>query len=188
MMDGLTVPGDDDIPLVHARLGSWSFRLDLHHHDTSCATFDHDKLEAKSEITPRDVPVLLKSRCDTLNGSRRDHKDASARPEHCHADYPTDRVNGKPAFRTLPHAQIKLDPSLDLTTSEGRPWAGTAGHHAKCSGWRTSFRAHCYSNGADRYGLCLKTNRWQLGAINAQERDVGGVITSNEPRRDGFAT
>ena len=124
-------------------------RLDLHHHDASSAALDRDKLEAKAEITPRDVPVLLKPRRDALDGSRRDDEDASARPEHRHANRPARRVNGKPAFGTLPHAQIKLDPSVDLTTRRDHQGPVTAGHHAKCRGWRTIFGAHRYSKRAD---------------------------------------
>ena len=72
-------------------------------------------MEAKAEIAPRDVPVLLKPRRDTFNGSRRDHEDALARPEYCHAHCPACRINGKTAFCTLAHAQIKLDASIDLS-------------------------------------------------------------------------
>jgi hypothetical protein len=112
MTNGPTVPCDDDIALVHACLGSWPLRLDLHHHDTPCAALDRNKLEAEAEIAPRDVPVLLKARCDTLNSGRWNHQHSSARSEHCHADRPTRRVNGKAAFRILPHAQIKFDRAL----------------------------------------------------------------------------
>jgi hypothetical protein len=117
MTDGLTVPGNDDIALVHARLGSWSLRLDLHRHYTSSAALDGDKLEAEAEITPRNVPVLLKSCRDTLNSSRRDNEDSAPRSEHRHADRPACRVNGKTAFRIPPHAQIKFDPSIDLASA-----------------------------------------------------------------------
>jgi hypothetical protein len=50
MTDWLTIPGDDDVALIHARLGSWSSRLDLHHHHTASALLDHDKLEAETKI------------------------------------------------------------------------------------------------------------------------------------------
>jgi hypothetical protein len=115
--DRLTIPGDDDVALVHARLGCWSLRLDLHYHDTSSAALDRHKLEAEAEIAPRDVPVLLKSRCNALNGSRWDNEDSAARSEHRHAYRPAGRVNGKTPFRTLPHAQIKFDPSIDLAAT-----------------------------------------------------------------------
>ena len=61
--------------------------------------------------------MLLKSRRDTLNSSRWDNEDTPARSEHCHADRPAARINGKTAFRTLPHAQIKFDPSIDLAAT-----------------------------------------------------------------------
>src|SRR5262245_63670433 len=106
MTDGLTVPANDDVALVHARLGSRSLRLHVHYHHTSSATLDGDKLEAEAEIAPRDVAVLLKSRPDTLNSSRRDNDDTAARSENRHADRPARRLNGNTSFRTLPHAQI----------------------------------------------------------------------------------
>src|SRR5262249_36138224 len=117
MTDGLTVPADDNVALVHARLGSRSLRLDLHYHDTSSAALDRDKLETEAEIAPRDVAVLLKPRRDTLNSSRRDNEDPAARSEHRHADRPACRVNGKAPFGTLPHTQIKFDPRIDLTAT-----------------------------------------------------------------------
>jgi hypothetical protein len=153
--DRLAIPGDDDVALVHAGLGSWSLRLDFHHHHASSAILDGDKLEAEAQITPRDVSVFLKPRCDTLNGSRRNYEDATARSEHRHANRSARRLNGKTAFRTPPHAQIKFDPSVDLTATQGPPRAGAAGNYAKCRDWRTVFSTHCYSECTDRY-------RWRL--------------------------
>jgi len=117
MTDGLTVPANDDVALVHARLGSWSSRLHVHYHYTSSTALDGDKLEAEAEIAPRDVPVLLKPRRDTLNSSRGDNQDSPTRSEHCHPDRPACRVNGETAFRIPPHAQIKFDPSINLTAT-----------------------------------------------------------------------
>jgi hypothetical protein len=117
MTDGLTVPADDSVALVHARLGSGSLSLDLHYHDTSSAALDRDLLETEAEIPSRDVAVLLKPRRDTLNSNRWDNEDPAARSEHCHANRTACRVNGKAAFGTLPHAQIKFDPSTDLTAT-----------------------------------------------------------------------
>jgi hypothetical protein len=139
MTDGLTVPGDDDIALVHARFGSRSFRLDFHYHYPSSAAFNGDKLEAEAKIAPRNAPVLLKPRCDTLNRSRRDNEDTPARSEHRHADHPACRINGNAAFRTLPHTQIKFDPSIDLTATQRPPWADTTRDHAHSCSWRTVF-------------------------------------------------
>jgi hypothetical protein len=104
MTDGLTVPSNDGVALVYARLGSWSLRLHVHYHYTSSATLNRDKLEAEAKIAPRDVAVLLKPRRDALNSSRRDNKDSPARSEHRHADRPASRINGETAFGTLPHA------------------------------------------------------------------------------------
>jgi hypothetical protein len=115
--DRLAIPGDDDVALVHAGLGSWSLRLDFHHHHASSALLERDKLEAEPQITPRDVSAFLKPRCDTLNGSRRNYKDETARPEHRHANRLARRLNSKTAFRTSPHAQIKFDPSVDLAAT-----------------------------------------------------------------------
>jgi hypothetical protein len=118
-------------------------RLYVHYHYTSSATLDGDKLEAEAEIAPRDVAVLLKSRRDTLNSSRRDNEDTAARSENRHADRPARPINGETAFRTLPHAQIKFDSSVDLTATQRPPRADTTGHHAQCCGWRTVFSSHC---------------------------------------------
>jgi hypothetical protein len=117
MPDRLTIPGDDDVTLVHSRLGSRSLRLDVHYHYTSSAALDCDKSEAETEITPRDVPVFLKSRCDSLNSSGRNHEDSPAWSEHCHANRLACRVNCETTFRTLSHAQIKFDSRIDLTTT-----------------------------------------------------------------------
>ena len=73
MTDRLSIPGDDDIALVNARLRRWSLRLDLHHHHASPAILDRDELEAEPEIPTRDVSVFLKPRGSALNGSRRNH-------------------------------------------------------------------------------------------------------------------
>jgi len=140
--DGLTIPGDDNVTLVHSRLGSWSLRLDVHYHYTSSAALDCDKPEAETEITPRDVPVFLKSGCDSLNSSRRDHEDSPARSEHCHANCPACRVNCEATFRALSHPQIKFDSSIDLTPTQRPPWTGTARHHPKSCGWRAIFSSH----------------------------------------------
>jgi hypothetical protein len=117
MTDGLTVPSDDNVALVHARLGAWSLRVDVHYHYTSSATLNCNKLEADAEIASRNVPVLLKPRRNTLNSSRWDHEDAPARSENRHADRPAGRINGNTAFRIPPHAQIKFDPSIDLAAT-----------------------------------------------------------------------
>jgi hypothetical protein len=143
MTDGLTVPANDDVALVHARLGSWSLRLHVHYHYTSSATLDGDKLEAEAEIASRDLAVLLKSSRDTLNSSRRDNEDTAARSENGHADRPARPINGETAFRTLPHAQIKFDSSVDLTATQRPPRADTTGHHAHSCSWRTVFGAYC---------------------------------------------
>jgi hypothetical protein len=116
MTDRLTVPADDNIALLHARLGSWSLRFDLHHHDASSTAFDGDKLKAEAKVAPRDMSILLKPRRDALDGSRRNDKDAAARSIHRHAKSPTGCVNGKTTFGTPAHAQIKLDPRVDLAT------------------------------------------------------------------------
>ena len=115
--DGLIIPGDDDVALVYTRLGAWSLRLDIHYHYTSFAALNCDMLETEAEIATRDVAVFLKSRRDTLNSSRRDNEDTPARSEHCHADCRAACVNSKTAFSTLPHAQIKFDPSIDFTAT-----------------------------------------------------------------------
>jgi hypothetical protein len=130
MTDRLTVPANDDVALVHGRLGAWSLRVDVHYHYTSSATLNRYKLEAEAQIAPRDVPVLLKPRRNTLNSSRWDNKDASAGSENRHADRPAGRIKGNTAFRTPPHAQFKFDPRIDLAAAQGPPWAGAAGHHA----------------------------------------------------------
>ena len=117
MTDGLTVPADDDVALLHPRLGSWPLWLNVHHHYTPSAALDGDKLEAEAEIAPRDVPVLLKPRCDTLNSSRRDNEDSPARSKYCHPDRSARRIKGETTFGTPPHAQIKFDPSIDLTAA-----------------------------------------------------------------------
>src|SRR5215470_5386479 len=100
MTDGLAVPANDDVALVHARLGSWSLRLHVHYHYTSSATLDGDKLEAEAEVAPRDVTVLFKSRRDTLNSSRRDNEDTAVRSENRHANRPACPINGETAFGT----------------------------------------------------------------------------------------
>jgi hypothetical protein len=113
MTNRFAIPGGDDVALVHTRLGSWSLRLDLHHHHASSTALDRDKLEAEAEIASRDVAVFLKPRRDALNRGGRYHEDAPARSENRHANRSARRLNGKTAFRTLPHAQIKFDPSID---------------------------------------------------------------------------
>jgi hypothetical protein len=168
MTDGLTVPRDDDVALMHARLGPWSLGLHIHYHYTSSATLNRDKLEAEAEIAPRNVAVLFKPRRDALNSSRRDNKNTPARSEYRHADRPAVRINGKTAFGTLPHVQIKFDPNIDLAATQGPPWAGTARHHAQCCGWRTVISTHCHSKRADEYGFCLKLNLRQVRAFNPQ--------------------
>jgi hypothetical protein len=149
MTDGLTVPSNDDVALVHARLGSWSLRLHVHYHYASSATLNRDKLEAKAEIAPRDVAVLLKSRGDMLNSSRWDNEDTPPRSEHRHADRPARRINSETAFRTLPHAQIKFDPGTDLTATQRPPRADTTRDHAQCCGWSAVISTHCYGESAD---------------------------------------
>jgi hypothetical protein len=117
MTDGLTVPSDNNVALVHARLCAWSLRVDVHYHYTSSATLNCNKLEADAEIAPRNVSVLLKPRRNTLNSSRWDHEDAPTRSENRHADRPPSRINRNTAFRIPPHAQIKFDPSIDLAAT-----------------------------------------------------------------------
>jgi hypothetical protein len=143
MTDGLTVPSNDDVALMHARLGSRSLRLHVHYHYASSATLNRDKLEAKAEIAPRDVAVLLKSRGDTLNSSRWDNEDTPAWSEYRHADRPACRINRKTAFGTPPHAQIKFDPSIDLAATQGPPRANTTRDHAHSCSWRTVFSTDC---------------------------------------------
>src|SRR6516165_8584009 len=110
MTDGLTVPANDDVALMHARLGSWSLKLHVHYHYTSSATLDGDKLEAEAEIAPRDVAVLLKSRRDTLNSSRRDNEDTAARSENRHADCPSRPINGETALHSAACAdQVRFE-------------------------------------------------------------------------------
>src|SRR6516225_93974 len=121
MSDGLTVPGNDDVALVHARFCSWPLRLQVHYHYTSSAALNRDKLEAEAEIAPRYVAVLLKSRADALNSGRRDNEDTLPRSEHRHAYRPARRINSETAFRTPPHTQIKFDPSVDLTAAQRPP-------------------------------------------------------------------
>jgi hypothetical protein len=116
--DGFTIPRNDDVALVHSRFGSWSFGFDVHDHYTSSAALDRDKLETEAKIAPRYVAVLLKPRRNTLNSGRRDNEHSPVRPEHRHADRPTRRINCETAFRTLPYAQIKFDPSVDLTAAQ----------------------------------------------------------------------
>jgi hypothetical protein len=118
-------------------------RLHVHYHYTSSATLDGDKLEAEAEIAPRDVPMLLKSRGDTLNSSRRDNEDTPPRSEHRHADRSTRRINSGTAFGTLPHPQIKFDPSVDLTAAQRPPRADTTRDHAHSCSWRTVFSTDC---------------------------------------------
>jgi hypothetical protein len=179
--DGLTVPGNNDVALVHASFCSWSLRLQVHYHYTSFATPNRDKLEAEPEIAPRDVPMLLKPCGDTLSSSRRYNEDTPPRSEHRHADRPTRRINSETAFGTLPHAQIKFDPSVDLTATQRPPRADTTRDYAhSCSG-RTIFSTNCQSERADGHRFCLKWYWRQIGAINPQQRYVGRVITSNEP-------
>jgi hypothetical protein len=143
MTDGLTVPSNDNVALVHARLGSWSLRLHVHYHYASSATLNRDKLEAKAEIAPRDVAVLLKSRGDTINSSRGDNEDTPSRSEHRHADRPARRINSETAFRTLPHTQIKFDPGIDLTATQRPPRADTTRDYAHSCSWRTVFSTDC---------------------------------------------
>jgi hypothetical protein len=181
MTDRLTVPGDDDVALVHTSLGSWSLRFDVHDHHASSTALDRDQLEADTEITPRDVSIFLKPRRDTLNGGGRDHKDAPARSEHCHTHHPALRTNGKTAFGTLPHAEIKFvsPPRKDHQEPALRDTTPNAAVGAPSSAPTARTRAPT--------GLCLKPNRRYVGAIDAQKRNVGGVITSNKPCRDGVA-
>jgi hypothetical protein len=179
MPDGLTIPSNYSVALVHARLGCWSLRLHVHYHYTSSATLNRDKLEAEAEIASRDVAVLLNPCRNALNSSRRDNEDTPARTEHRHADRPAGRINGKTAFSTLPHAQIEFDPSIDLAATQGPPWACTARHHAQCCSRRAVIGTHCYSERADEYWFCLKLNWRQVRAFNTQQRDVGSMITSD---------
>ncbi len=58
MTDRLAIPNDDNVALEHARLGSWSLRLDLHHHHASSTAVDADKLEAETEIAPGHGSIL----------------------------------------------------------------------------------------------------------------------------------
>src|SRR5262249_46396726 len=119
------------------------------------AALDGDKLEAKTEVAPRDVAVLLKSCCDTLNSSRRDNEDTPARPEHRHADRPAHRINSETAFRSLPHAQLKFDPGLDLTATQRPPRADTTRDDAHSCSWRTIFSTNCQSERADGHRFCI---------------------------------
>jgi hypothetical protein len=135
----LTIPRDNDVALLHACLGSRPLRIDVHHHHTSSTTLDGDKLKAEAEIAPWDMSVLFKARRDTLNSSGRDHEDAPARPEHRHANRMARRINGKTAFGTPSHTEIKFDPSIDLAATQGIPGAGATGYHAKRRRWRTVF-------------------------------------------------
>jgi hypothetical protein len=117
MTNWLSIPGDDDVALMHARLGPWPFRIDAHHHHASSTSLRRDKLEAETEIAARNMAVFLKPRRDTFNGGGRDHEDAPARSEHRHANRAARSLNGETTFGTPPHAKIKFDPSIDLTAS-----------------------------------------------------------------------
>jgi hypothetical protein len=161
-------------------------RLHIHYHQTSSTALSGDQLEAEAEMASQDATVLLKACRDTLNSSRRDDEDTPARSEYRHADRPAGRINGNTAFRAPSHAQIEFDPSIDLAATQGPPRAGTAGYHSQCCGWPTVFSPDCDRERADRHGLCVKRNRRQVGTINPQDRDVGGMITSNEPSRERF--
>src|SRR5262249_50893872 len=117
MTDWFTIPGNDDVALVNARLGRWSLRLDFHHHHASSPALDRDELEAKAKRAAGDVSVFLKLRRDTLNGSRGNHYPATARSEPRHVNRPARRINRETALRALPHVQIEFDPSIDLAAA-----------------------------------------------------------------------
>jgi hypothetical protein len=149
MADRFTIPAHNDVALVHACLGSWPSRLDVHHHHASSTTLDRDKLKTEAEIAARNMSILLQPRCNTLNSRGRNDENAPARSENRHANRPACRIDGKTTFGALPHTQIKFDPRIDLAPTQGVPGAGTARHHAKRGGWRAIFSTHCYSERAN---------------------------------------
>jgi hypothetical protein len=57
MPDRLAVPVDDDVALVDARRGSWSSRVDIHHHGARSPALGGHEPEAEAEIAARDAPV-----------------------------------------------------------------------------------------------------------------------------------
>jgi hypothetical protein len=143
MANRLTIQSDNDVAPMYACLGSWPLRIDVHHHHTSSTTLDRDKLKAEPKIAPRDMSVLLKPRRDTLNSIGRNHEDPPARSKHRHTNRSARRIDGKTAFGTPSHTEIKFDPSIDLAATQGIPGAGATGHHAKRRRWRTVFSTNC---------------------------------------------
>jgi hypothetical protein len=178
MADWLTIPADNDVALMHACLGSRPLRIDVHHHHTSSTTLNGDKLKTEAKIAARDMSILLQPRRDTLNSSGRNYEDAPAWSKHCHAKRSARRINGKTAFGTPSHTDIKFDPSIDLAATQGIPGADATGHHAKRRRRRTVFSTdrNCKRANSDRWRLQLKGR--YLGATDAQQGDVGSVIAS----------
>jgi hypothetical protein len=186
MADWLTIPADNDVALVNACLSSWAFGIDVHHHHATSTTLDGDKLKAEAEVAPRDVSVLLKPCRDTLDSSGRNNEDALARSKHCHANRMARRINGKTAFGTSSHTDIKFDASIDLATTQGIPGADATGHHAKRRRWRTVFSTNRNCKRANSDGRRLQLKVRYVGATDAQQGDVGSVIASYERSRDWF--
>jgi len=96
MPDRLAVPVDDDVALVDVRLGSWSSRVDVHHHRARSAALDGHEPEAEAETSARALAILH----DWLKATGAEMNEARLRMTRIPkgADLILNKVSGTPGF------------------------------------------------------------------------------------------
>lgn len=122
MPDRLAVPCDEDVSLVDAGRSAWSLWIDAHdHHACFLSAFNCDRLEPEAEIASRDPSVGFKLCRDSLNGSSRDDKHASAWPENRHANCASSRAKGKTSLGAASERDVEFNAGVDLTAPHTPP-------------------------------------------------------------------
>ena len=181
----LAVPGNKDIPLVDARQSAWSLWVNAHNHRARSVTaIEGDRLKAKTEIAAGDVTLAFELCCDALDCARWYDENTSTRSKHRHANRLPGRVEHEAAFGALPQTQIKLDPRIDLATTERPPGSRGARHHAERNGRLTILGAYRDDQPACLDRLMALARSAEDRTVDPQQCDIGGGVTSNKLRRE----
>src|SRR3954470_4126219 len=129
-----SAPANRSVHHADACRSAWPIPVDGHHHRSNGTVLEPHRLETKTEIAASDPTMAFELGGDALDGGRRDHEDAPARPEHRHPDRTAGRIKRETAFRAPSERSIELDPGIDPAAAQAVPgWAGR-GHDAERGG------------------------------------------------------
>ena len=134
--------------------------------------------------------MVLQLGRDAFDRGGGDDEHAPTRPENRHAERLASRIERQTAFGASPQTQIKLNAGVDLAATQGSPGSRDTGHNADRDGRRTILGADRQRDRARCDGSGLKQDWLQVAAVDAQQCDIGGGVTSGKlgrrqsPRRE----